>query len=297
MHSILQRLRRGDILVADGAMGTMLLQRGLEPGACPEELNLSRPKLLEEIAGLYLEAGADIIETNTFGASPLKLAQYRLEERTDEINRAAVRAVRNVVGDRAYVAGCCGPSGRMLRPYGDADPDDLYASYVNQVQCLIDAGVDCICIETMIDLAEATLLVKAAKTVSPATPVTATMTFDATPRGFFTIMGVSVEAAASGLAEAGADSVGSNCGNGIERMVEIAAEFRKHSRVPLIIQSNAGLPGMKAGVPVYGETPAFMANKARALVTGGVSIIGGCCGTTPEHTRALRDMVDSVASG
>ena len=293
MQPILQRVRRGDILLADGAMGTMLLQRGLEPGACPEEVNLSRPKLLEEIAGLYLEAGADIIETNTFGGSPLKLAQYRLEDKTNQINQAAVRAVRDVVGDRAYVAGCCGPSGRMLKPYGDADPDDVYDSYVTQLESLIGAGVDCICIETMIDLAEATLAVKAAKAVSPATPVTATMTFDATPRGFFTVMGVSVEAAASGLAEAGADLVGSNCGNGIERMIEIAAEFRTHSRVPLIIQSNAGLPEMKDGAPVYGESPTFMADKARALVTGGVSIIGGCCGTTPEHIRSLRQMVDA----
>ena len=293
MRPLLVRIEAGEILVADGAMGTMLMQRGLEPGRCPESLNLTQPQILEEIAGLYLDAGADIIETNTFGASPLKLAQYGLEAKTDRINQSAVHAVRSVVGDRAYVAGCCGPSGRMLKPYGDTDAADVYGSYLEQVRSLIDAGVDLICVETMIDLAEAKLLVKAAKEVSPETPVTATMTFDATPKGFYTIMGVSVKDAASGLQDAGADVVGSNCGNGIEKMIEIARNFRECTDLPLIIQSNAGLPEMKGGVPVYGETPEFMADKARQLVSAGVSIIGGCCGTTPQHTSTIRKMVDS----
>ena len=280
-------------MVADGAMGTMLFQRGLKPGECPESLNLTHPETLTEIAGLYLEAGADLLETNTFGASPLKLSQYGLEGEMEEMNRAAVGAVREVVGDRAYVAACCGPSGRILKPYGDTDPDEVYDSFLKQMECLIGAGVDCVCIETMIDLAEACLAVKAAKEVSRAIPITATMTFDATPKGFFTVMGVTIEQAAAGLQEAGADLVGSNCGNGIENMVKIAEGFAGCSSLPLIIQSNAGLPQTKGGELVYGETPVFMADHARELIAHGVSIIGGCCGTTPEHTRALRQMVDS----
>jgi 5-methyltetrahydrofolate--homocysteine methyltransferase len=291
---LVERLHAGETLLADGGMGSMLLGRGLEPGACPESINLERPEIVEEIARLYLEAGADVIETNTFGASAAKLAQYSLADRAAEINRAAVQAARNAVGDRAYVAGSCGPSGRILKPYGDADPDELYDGFLEQARALIEAGVDLICVETMIDLTEATLAVRATKAVEAAIPVAAAMTFDSTPRGFYTVMGVTVGQAAAGLGEAGADLVGSNCGNGSENMLAIAAEFRKCTELPLIVQPNAGLPEMKDGQVVYGETPAFMANKGKGLLAAGVSIIGGCCGTTPEHTAALRKMIDSA---
>ena len=292
-----ERLQEGAVLVGDGAIGTLLQQKGLRPGECPESVNLTHPELLEEIAGAYLEAGSDVLQTNTFGGSPAKLAQYHLEDRTEEINGNAVRAVRKVAGERAWVSGSCGPSGRILKPYGDADPDELYAGFRRQAAALIEAGVDCLCIETMIDLAEATLAIRAAREVAPDIPVIATMTFDATPRGFYTIMGVSVARAASGLPQAGADVVGSNCGNGIENMVKIAREFRACTELPLIIQSNAGLPEIRDGVPVYGESPAFMAEKARDLLALGVSIIGGCCGTTPEHIKAIREIVDSPTVG
>ena len=294
MVGLLERIKRNEILLADGAMGTMLFARGLEPGQCPEVVNLERPALLEEIARLYLDAGADICEANTFGGSPLKLAQYQLENRMEEINATAVRAVRRTAGDRAYVAACSGPSGKILKPYGDTDPQDIYDSYVRQMRVLIHTGVDCICIETMVDLTEAQLAVKAIRELSPSMPITAAMTFDPTPKGFYTIMGVSIEQAAAGLQDAGADVVGSNCGNGIENMIEIARGFRKCSDLPIIIQSNAGLPETKEGVLVYGETPEFMADKARELVDLGVSIIGGCCGTTPQHTAALRQMINEL---
>ncbi len=296
MRPLLERVAEGETLVADGAMGTMLLEKGLQPGECPESINLTRPEVLEEIAGSYLDAGARIIQANTFGASPMKLSMYGLDARTEEINHNAVRAVRQAVGVRAYVSCSCGPCGKLLKPYGDADPEEVFDSFVRQFKALTEAGVGAICLETMTDLAEATLAVKAAKGVSPETPVMATMTFDPTPRGFYTIMGVSIEQAASGLGEAGADVVGSNCGNGIENMIRIARQFRKCGDFPLIIQSNAGLPEMRDGVPVYGETPEFMAGKARELVETGVNIIGGCCGTTPQHIRAIRKMVDSLIS-
>ncbi len=295
METFLERIANGEVLVADGAMGTMLLARGLEPGGCPEELNLTRPEMLEEIARLYLEAGADVIQTNTFGASPMKLEPYGLADRTDEINAAGVAAVRKVIGDTAYVLGDCGPSGRLLKPYGDADPDDVYESFGRQVKALAGAGVDLICVETMTDLAEATLAVRAAKAVSPVTLVIATMTFEETPRGFFTIMGVSIAEAAAGIEDAGADIIGSNCGNGIENMVLIAREFGKYTELPLIIQSNAGLPDIVDGELIYHETPEFFAEKAGELVAAGVSVIGGCCGTTPEHIKAVRKAVDSSA--
>jgi 5-methyltetrahydrofolate--homocysteine methyltransferase len=294
VRSLLDRLAAGEILVADGAMGTMLLERGLAPGACPEAFNLTHPEVLREIGGLYLRAGAEIIQTNTFGGSPLKLARYDLDGQTEEVNRAAVAAVRHAVDRRAYVSGSCGPSGRMLKPYGDTDPAEIRASFERQLRALAEAGVDLFCIETMTDLTEATLAVRAAKSVAPAVPVMATMTFDRTRRGFFTIMGASIPDAARELAAAGADVIGSNCGNGIEAMVEIAREMRAATALPLIIQSNAGLPRMVDGIAVYAETPEFMAEKARELIAGGVSILGGCCGTTPEHIAAFRRVVDEA---
>ena len=293
MKGFLERLEDGETLVADGAMGTLLFAADVEVGPCPESVNLTQPSILEEIARLYLGAGADIVQTNTFGGSPLKLELYGLSDQTERVNRSAVEAVRRAVGDQAYVSGSCGPCGKMLKPYGDTEPEQVYDGFRRQVESLVGAGVDCVCVETMVDLAEATLAVKAAKAVSPDVPVMATMTFDPTPRGFFTIMGVSVEQAAAGLQEAGADVIGSNCGNGIENMIAIARGFKEHAGRPIMIQSNAGLPQTEGDRVVYGETPEFMADKARALISMGVSIIGGCCGTTPEHIRAIRRMVDS----
>lgn len=294
MRPLLARLAAGERLVGDGAMGTMLFQRGLEPGRPPESITLSHPAVLEEIARLYLDAGSDILQTNTFGGSPLKLALHGLDAETEAVNRGAVLAVRRVAGDRAHVCASCGPSGRLLEPYGDVSASAVYDSFRRQLAALCAAGVDGVIVETMTDLAEARLAVRAAKEVSPGIPVLATMTFDATPRGFFTIMGVSVAAAAAGLLEAGADAVGSNCGSGIEQMVQVAREFRRHTAVPLVIQANAGLPRAVEGRTVYDETPAFFADKSRELAELGVSVIGGCCGTTPGHIAALRAMVDSL---
>jgi 5-methyltetrahydrofolate--homocysteine methyltransferase len=294
MAGVLEKLRAGEVLIGDGAMGTMLMAHGLAPGACPEAFNLERPDVLETIARAYLDAGADIVETNTFGGSPLKLAQYGLADETTAINRAAVAAVRRATGGTALVAGSCGPTGCTLKPYGDTDPAQVGAAFERQLAALLEAGVDLIVVETMTDLTEARLAVEAAKRLAPETPVAATMTFDATPRGFFTIMGTTVAEAAAGLAEAGAEILGSNCGNGIEAMVAIAREFRAATDRPLLIQANAGLPLMEGGRLVYPETPEFMAAQVPALVAAGVGIIGGCCGTTPEHIRAFRTCVDGA---
>ena len=295
MKPLLERLRTGGALVGDGALGTQLIARGLRPGEAPESLNRSRPEWLEEIARLYLEAGAESVTTNTFGASPARLRQYGLERHTEEINHAAVESVRRAVGGRAYIAGSVGPSGHVLKPYGDGDPAEIGAGYERQIQALAGAGADFVCIETMTDLGEAVLAVRAARAAAPGLPVLATMTFEKSRRGFFTVMGVSIEQAARGLAEAGADIVGSNCGNGSAVMVEIAREFRARTQLPVAIQPNAGLPTMRGGAVVYPEGPAAMAESARALLAAGVAIIGGCCGTTPEHVRALRAVVDGQA--
>ncbi|MCK4255390.1 homocysteine S-methyltransferase family protein [candidate division WOR-3 bacterium] len=294
MKPILERLKNGEVFVSDGAIGTLLLERGLNEGEPPEAFNISHPEIIEEIAHLYLEAGADIIQTNTFGASPLKLSHYSLQERTEEINRKAVQCVRNAVKDSVYISASCGPTNRLLKPYGDIDPEDIYEAFERQIRAQIEAGVDIVCIETMTDLKETILAVKAAKTVSTKIPVIATMTFENTQRGFYTIMGTNIEKAVEGLELAGADIIGSNCGNGIEIMIKIAKFFKKYTNLPVIIQSNAGIPEVHYGKITYPDTPDFMAEKAKELIASGVSIIGGCCGTTPEHIKAIRKLVDSL---
>jgi 5-methyltetrahydrofolate--homocysteine methyltransferase len=296
MKPLLDRIAAGETLLCDGGIGTMLFELGIEPGSCPEMVVLSRPEILKGIAQQYFEAGAEIVETNTFGGSPLKLSQYGLDGKTEEINREAVKVVRDVVGDRAYVGACVGPSGKILEPYGDASEAQVYDSYRRQIDVLVDTGIDLVLVETMLDINEARLAIKAAKDVSSDLPVTATMTFDATPRGFYTIMGVDIPAAVSGLIEAGANVIGSNCGNGVEKMVEIARVFREATNHPLIIQSNAGLPETERGRVVYRESPAFMAAHMKELMEIGVSIVGGCCGTTPEHIGAFRAVVDGARS-
>ena len=289
MQPFLERVRQGPVLIADGAMGSFLMEHGLKPGDSPESFNLARGDLLREIASLYLDAGAEVVQTNTFGGSALKLRAYDLEDRTEEVNRLAVEAVRDAVGDRAYVSGSCGPCGEMLAPYGTATPDDVRGSFERQMGALVEAGVDVLCIETMMSISEARLAIETARNVSPDIPVMATMTFDATPRGFYTMMGNDIASGAQALTEAGADVIGSNCGNGIDNMVAIAREFRALTDMPLLIQSNAGLPEIVDGSAAYRESPEFMAEKARAFLEIGVQIVGGCCGTTPEHTRALRN--------
>jgi len=292
MEAITSRIGRGQVLLADGAIGSLLMARGLPRGAAPESFNLSHPEILEEIASRYLEAGAEIIQTNTFGASPLKLANYGLADQAAAINEKAVRAVRRVVGDRAYVSASCGPCGKILQPYGDTEAEKMSESFETQMRALINAGADIICVETMSDISEAKLAIQAARSVSPSIPVMATMTFEATARGFFTIMGVTIEKACRELEKAGADLIGSNCGNGSLQMVAIAKEFRKFTKLPLLIQANAGVPELKAGEVHYPETPEYMAAMSRELIRAGVAVIGGCCGTTQEHIRAMRKVVD-----
>ena len=290
---MLSRLAAGETILGDGGWGTMLMAHGLQPGECPEMLNLERPELLAEIAELYLEAGADFITTNTFGGSPLKLEHAGLADRCAELNRRGVEIVRDLADGRALVAASVGPCGRLLKPYGNCDPEVVAAGFARQIAALAEAGADLLVIETMTDAAEAELALAAAKTEAPGLPVAATMTFDATPRGFFTIMGVTVKEAAGRLADAGADIVGSNCGHGIRPMIEIARDFRACTGLPVAIQANAGLPENRDGHLVWPEDPETWVDGAAGLRDLGVGLIGGCCGTTPGHIRALRRRLDT----
>jgi len=292
MEGLLERLGRGDRLVGDGAWGTELMERGLPEGQPPEWIALERPEVLEEVARLYVDAGADLVTTDTFGGSSFRLALHGLAGERERINRQAVEAVRRAVGERALVSASMGPSGRLLEPYGDTSAEAVGEAFLEQVGTLAAAGADLVCIETMSDLTEATRAVRAARAAAPDLPVMVTMTFEPTPRGYFTVMGVSAERAVGGLLEAGADVVGSNCGTGMRDMVGIARELMRVSRLPVAVQPNAGLPQTRDGRLVYDESPQKMAARVPELLDLGVALVGGCCGTTPEHVRALRRAVD-----
>ena len=288
--SILDRLARGEILVSDGAAGTYLQERGLEPGGCPEELNMSRPDLIRGMAADYFAAGADMVLANSFGGSRFRLKKYGYADRVGEFNRLAAQHARSAAPPGRYVAGSVGPTGEFLDPLGAVSETDMLDAFIEQITALQEGGADAVIIETMIAVEEASLAIKAARENTSLT-VIATMTFEWGSRGFFTVMGVTPERAVRELQEAGADVVGANCGNGIERMVELGQELRRATDGYLLIQSNAGIPSVIEGRIVYPETPEFMARGFKLLADIGVNIIGGCCGTTPSHIRALSDAV------
>ena len=285
--NILDELRQGKVLLSDGAWGTLLQSKGLNPGECPELWNITHRKDVSDIAEAYLNAGCDIIETNSFGASRLKLSQYGLGDRVNELNEAAASISREIAGTDKHVAGSVGPTGKMLL-MGDVTGEELYENYKEQSIALEKGGADIIIIETMTDLDEASFAVKAARENTNCT-VIVTMTFSKDLKGeFFTMMGVSPFEMVNSMKAAGAHIVGSNCGNGIRDMISIVTEIRAVDRnIPVIIQANAGLPEYIDGKTVFRESPEMMASYIPDLLKEGANIIGGCCGTTPEHIREM----------
>lgn len=281
-------------MVSDGAWGTILQQKGLRPGECPELWALERPEVLKEIAASYFAAGSDMVQCDSFGGSSLKLTEYGLAERTSEINQAAARlsaeAAAEAGGDK-WVIASVGPTGKMLL-MGDVTEEEIYEAFKEQVVALAAGGADAICVETMSDLEEARLAVRAARENTDC-EVIATFTFEKTLQGDFrTMMGISPGDAATAMIEAGAHIIGSNCGNGIERMVDIVREMRRVApETPILVHANAGLPKNIDGKDIFPESPEDMAGQISELIQAGVNIVGGCCGTTPEHIRAMRAII------
>jgi 5-methyltetrahydrofolate--homocysteine methyltransferase len=300
MASLRERLDSRRLLVADGAWGTRLQERGLEAGECPELWNVDRPREVQAVAEEYLAAGSDLILTNTFGGSPLMLRRHGLAVRTEELNAAGARLSLDAVqaaGGRALVAASVGPTGELPAPLGAVGEEELEEGFRRQVRAVLEAGVRIVCVETMIDLTEACCAVRgarrAARELGLAVEVMATLTYGPTPSGYRTAMGVDVAQTVAGLTRAGADVLGSNCGNGIEQMLPIAAAFRALTALPLLVQANAGLPVLEGGRAVFRQGPEDMARHVPLLARAGASIIGGCCGTGPAHIAALRRAVDA----
>lgn len=285
-----EALLRERILVLDGAMGTMLQQNGMEPGECPELYGINNPRILGNIHEEYAEAGADIIETNTFGANRLKLAEYGLEKRVNEINAEAVHIARQYARGNALVAASIGPTGKLLKPVGDADFDELYQVFSEQVIACEKAGADLLSLETMTDIGEMRIALIAARHNSRL-PVIAHMSFEEDGR---TMMGTDPLTALVILEAMQPLAIGANCSGGASELLPIIEQMNRYTSVFLSVEPNAGLPQLINGATVFPDSPEEMAEYALRLRDAGANIIGGCCGTTPEHIRAIANAVRSL---
>ncbi len=288
-------------LVCDGAMGTQLMLAGLEQGGCGELWNLTHPERVLAIQRRYVEAGADCLITNTFGGSRTMLTRHGHADQLREINQAGVRVAREAFGERTgYVLGDIGPLGAILEPYGDLPAKDARAAFEEQAAALVEAGADAIIIETQTALEELGLAIDAAKAAG-APCIIGSLAYDLSTDGTFfkTMMGVSPEKAAKFAEKKGAHVVALNCGTGMDMAgaATVVKLYRKSCKLPTMIQPNAGLPVLEGGKAVYKQTPAEMGSGVPEVLAAGANIIGSCCGSTPEHTRAIHQAVEGHNRG
>ncbi len=291
MATFLDALEKAPLLF-DGAMGSLLYERGVFLTRSYDALNLSQPGLVRSVHRDYLEAGAGVIETNTFGANRLALAKHGRSDETLEINRAGVQLAREVAGDRALVAGAVGPTGVSFAVASDSDRKLARDALVEQIQALVEAGVDLLCLETFLSIVELEQALAIRKEIAPDTPVVAMLVFE--PSGL-SQGGLSPEEVADRLKQAGADVVGANCGSGPPELYEVATKMVGRGR-PVAIMPNAGLPSIVERRTIYVANPEHFGVFARRMLKAGVRVIGGCCGTTPEHTRSMLGAVRMMGS-
>ncbi|MBW7862973.1 MAG: homocysteine S-methyltransferase family protein [Candidatus Hydrogenedentes bacterium] len=295
MQTMREQIAAGRVLVSDGGWGSFLVARGMQPGECPELWCVGHADDVRGIAEMYADAGADIVMTNSFGGTRFKLAHYGLAARVAELNEAAARLSRDAAGPARHVMASVGPTGKILM-MGDVAEEEIYDAFREQALALEAGGADACTVETMAALDEAALAVRAARE-NTGLEVVASFTFDTkTPDGYRTMMGVSPEMRAEAMLEAGAHILGANCSLGSDEMAEVVAALRAAAPgVPILVHPNAGRPCQHPdGRIEYPETPEMMAANVPRLVAAGAGIIGGCCGTGPDHIRAIRAAVDTL---
>ena len=285
MHDTIKNLLNEHPVITDGAWGTELQKQGLKPGESPEALNLERPEIVEAVAAAYVEAGSRIIITNTFGGTRFTLESHGLADKVAEINRVGAEISKRAAGDKSLVFASVGPTGKMLM-MGDVTEEELFDAFSEQAQALASGGADGLVIETMSDLEEAKIALKACKATG--LPVVSSMVYDAGADFDRTMMGIPVEQATKELTEAGADVIGSNCGQGIEGFVKLCEKMKANTDLPIWIKGNAGLPEMVDGKAVYKTTPEEFSSFTQPLLDAGADFIGGCCGTSPDFIRAVK---------
>ncbi len=287
MNILSKRLQEKGILISDGAWGTELAKLGLPAGIAPESWNYEKPEQVLAVACSYVEAGADIILTNSFGGTRFKLERSGIADQLEKVNRTATEISRCAAGEETLVFASLGPTGEFMEPLGTLSETEVVAAFTEQVKALLAGKPDGLVIETMTDLGEARAALHACQQVCDL-PVVVCMTYDKGAAGYATIMGVKPQQAAEELTQAGATAVGANCGAGIDNMIEIVRLLRAGTDLPLWAKANAGLPELENGQTVFRQGPADFAARAQELRAAGATIIGGCCGTTPEHIKALR---------
>ena len=296
--SLRERIRRG-LFLLDGAMGTQLFAKGVEPGGCNEYKNIESPDIILDIHRAYISAGSDAILTNTFGANRYALARHGLDDKVGEINKAAAQISRQAAGEKKYVLGDIGPSGDFLEPLGNLKSKDLKEAFAEQAKALMDGGVDGFIIETMTALDEITIAVEAVKSVC-GLPVFASMSFDRAGGEFRTMMGVDIKTAAAKMVSLGVDAAGFNCGTLLlEEYVELAGEYISavkslNKNVMVLAEPNAGKPELVDGGAVYNVLPGDFAAAAEKIYLAGVNIVGGCCGTGPAHIEAVAKQIRTI---
>lgn len=291
MTRIADKIIAGQVLVSDGAWGTFLQAKGLQPGECPELWNVTRASDVFDIAKSYIDAGADMIETNSFGGNAFKLKAFGFETRASELNRAAAEISCKAAGKDKHVLGSIGPTGKILM-MGEVTAEEMYDAFKEQAMALEAGGADALVIETMTDMDEALAAVSAARENTKC-EIICTMTFDPTgDNSFHTMMGVTPAQMTESLVTAGVHIIGANCGNGVKNMIGITRQIREiNSEIPVLIHANAGAPVYHDGKTIFPETPEQMAEFVQILISAGANIIGGCCGTTPEHIRKIVEVV------
>ncbi len=290
MPSLLERLQFGETLLSDGAMGTELQKRGLSTDDCPEAFNITHPEIVQSIYKDYFDAGSDIVETNSFGGNRERLSMYGKESEGARFNRKAAELARAVCPAGRFVAGSIGPTGAMPEPMGTLALPKAYDYFKEQAEALAEGGVDLFYVETMMAVEEAEIAVRAVKE-STGLPVVGSMTFDLAGDSVRTSWGVDVSTMVQRLNDAGADILGANCGNGVEVVLRAVQEMRPLTNRPLMAQPNAGLPEIKDSLIVYPETPESFEEKMKKVLAVGIGILGGCCGSGPEHIHHLRHLL------